>query len=132
VDWVFVNCWAVRNHQFTRGDIVVLISPKDPYDYIIKRLVGLEGDVFVNSNFNPAAAVTVGKGSCWVEGDNLKNSVDSNSNYGPVSQVRISFAKKVFNISRSMFDALGRMCTSLLRIFLWANCSAYHLVRRTP
>ena len=28
VDWVFVNCWAARNYDLKRGEIVVFISPK--------------------------------------------------------------------------------------------------------
>lgn len=28
VNWVFVNCWKARQHQFQRGDIVVFVSPK--------------------------------------------------------------------------------------------------------
>ncbi len=58
----------------------------DPYDFVIKRLVGLEGDVIENSDFSPNQPVVIAKGNCWVEGDNRKNSIDSNSAYGPISK----------------------------------------------
>ena len=58
----------------------------DPYDFVIKRLIGVEGDVIVNSSFAPRQAVAIDKGKCWVEGDNRRNSVDSYSNYGPISK----------------------------------------------
>lgn len=44
-DYVFLSRWAVRNYHVKRGDIVSLISPKSPDQTIIKRIVGLEGDV---------------------------------------------------------------------------------------
>lgn len=43
-DYVFLNRWAVRSHEVTRGDIISLKSPKDPDQRIIKRIVGLEGN----------------------------------------------------------------------------------------
>lgn len=33
---------------------------------------------------SPFSSVTLDKGSCWVEGDNARNSLDSNA-YGPIS-----------------------------------------------
>lgn len=53
---------------------------------MIKRLVGVEGDIILNSDYSPREQVVVGKGACWVEGDNRENSIDSNSAYGPISQ----------------------------------------------
>jgi len=84
VNWVFVNCWEGRRGRVERGDVVVFVSPKDPYDFVIKRLVGVEGDVVVGSDFSRHRPVVLDRGSCWVEGDNRKNSVDSFSNYGPI------------------------------------------------
>ncbi len=52
---------------------------------MIKRLVGLEGDEIVHSDYSPEKPVTIGRGWCWVEGDNRDNSIDSNSAYGPIS-----------------------------------------------
>lgn len=42
-DYVFLNRWAVRTLEIERGDIVSLISPKDPNQTLIKRVVGIEG-----------------------------------------------------------------------------------------
>lgn len=43
-DYVFLNRWAVRTLDIQRGDIVSLISPKDPDQKIIKRVVGVQGN----------------------------------------------------------------------------------------
>jgi len=84
LDWVWVSCWKARTFSFDRGDIVVFVSPKEPYDYVIKRVIGLEGDT-VRSHQNHHLRITVPQGHCWVEGDNWGNSVDSNK-YGPISK----------------------------------------------
>lgn len=42
-DYVFLNRWVVRSFEVKRGDIVSLISPKDPDLKIIKRVVGIQG-----------------------------------------------------------------------------------------
>lgn len=42
-DYVFLNRLAVRSYEVQRGDIVSLISPKDPKQKIIKRVVGVQG-----------------------------------------------------------------------------------------
>jgi len=84
LDWVWVSCWKARTFSFDRGDIVVFVSPKEPYDYVIKRVIGLEGDI-VRSHQNHHLRITVPQGHCWVEGDNWGNSVDSNK-YGPISK----------------------------------------------
>lgn len=42
-DYVFLNRWSVRSFDIKRGDIISLISPKDPDVKIIKRVIGLEG-----------------------------------------------------------------------------------------
>jgi len=82
VDWVWVSCWKARDYQFSRGDIVVFVSPKEPHDYVIKRVIGLEGDTVTSHQHSPIK-VKIPEGHCWVEGDNWNNSVDSNK-YGPI------------------------------------------------
>ncbi|KAK9720125.1 Signal peptidase, peptidase S26 [Popillia japonica] len=82
-DYVFLNRWAVRSHEVTRGDIISLKSPKDPDQRIIKRIVGLEGDIVATIGYK-SAIVRVPEGHCWVEGDHTGHSMDSN-NFGPVS-----------------------------------------------
>lgn len=42
-DYVFLNRWSIRSLDIKRGDIISLISPKDPDVKIIKRVIGLEG-----------------------------------------------------------------------------------------
>ncbi|XP_049340114.1 mitochondrial inner membrane protease subunit 2 isoform X2 [Astyanax mexicanus] len=47
-DVVLLNRWSVRNYQVQRGDIVSVVSPKNPKQKIIKRVIALEGD-FIKS-----------------------------------------------------------------------------------
>lgn len=82
-DYVFLSRWAVRDLCVERGDIVSLTSPKDPDQKIIKRVVGLQGDVVSTLGYKKPF-VRVPDGHCWVEGDHTGNSLDSNS-FGPVS-----------------------------------------------
>lgn len=42
-DYVFLNRWSARSLQVERGEIICLISPKDPDQKIIKRVVGIPG-----------------------------------------------------------------------------------------
>ena len=51
---------------------------------MIKRVICLEGDEVVNAPCRPGHTFVLGRGHCWVEGDNRANSVDSSSHYGPV------------------------------------------------
>ncbi|KAF2879234.1 hypothetical protein ILUMI_26936 [Ignelater luminosus] len=82
-DYVFLNRWAVRSQDIQRGEIISLISPKDPELKIIKRVVGLQGDLVVTLGYT-RAVVKIPEGHCWVEGDHTGHSMDSN-NFGPVS-----------------------------------------------
>ncbi|XP_077425042.1 mitochondrial inner membrane protease subunit 2 isoform X2 [Vanacampus margaritifer] len=50
-DVVLLNRWNVRNYHVQRGDIVSIMSPKNPEQKIIKRVIGLEGD-FIRSLAN--------------------------------------------------------------------------------
>ncbi|XP_056272708.1 mitochondrial inner membrane protease subunit 2 isoform X2 [Pseudoliparis swirei] len=43
-DVVLLNRWTVRNYEVQRGDVVSVMSPKNPQQKIIKRVIGLEGD----------------------------------------------------------------------------------------
>ncbi|KAK6619151.1 Mitochondrial inner membrane protease subunit 2 [Polyplax serrata] len=82
-DFVVLNKWAVRNYEIERGDIISLISPKNPDQRFIKRVVGLEGDI-VSTNGYKTSVVTIPQGHCWVEGDHIGSSLDSNT-FGPVA-----------------------------------------------
>lgn len=80
-DYVFLKRWAL---DVNRGDIVSLSSPKDPRQKLIKRVVGLEGDVIATLCYRKPF-VKVPTGHCWVEGDHAGHSLDSN-HFGPVSR----------------------------------------------
>jgi len=89
MDWVWVNCWRARKYALNRGDLVVYNSPKDPQEYLIKRLVADEGDTVKTEGRYCKPFVRIPQGHIWVEGDNWGNSVDSN-NYGPVAKGLVS------------------------------------------
>ncbi|XP_003967274.3 mitochondrial inner membrane protease subunit 2 isoform X5 [Takifugu rubripes] len=82
-DVVLLNRWSVRNHQVQRGDIVSVLSPKNPQQKIIKRVIGLEGD-FIRTLSYKNRYVRIPDGHFWIEGDHHGHSLDSNS-FGPVS-----------------------------------------------
>lgn len=111
-DYVFLSKWAVRNMYVQRGDIISLISPKDPSQKLIKRIVGLQGEflfrltvrdsfqlvvfccypkwiVWITGDIVPTIGykkpyVKIPPGHCWIEGDHTGHSLDSNT-FGPVS-----------------------------------------------
>lgn len=82
-DYVFLNRWAINHNTVERGDVVSLISPKNPDHRIIKRVIGIQGDIIKPVSIN-SELIHVPKGYCWVEGDHSGHSMDSN-HFGPVS-----------------------------------------------
>ncbi|KAL1502310.1 hypothetical protein ABEB36_007475 [Hypothenemus hampei] len=82
-DYVFLNRLAVRSYEIKRGDIVSLISPKNPSQKIIKRVVGIQGDIIKTLSYKENI-VQIPEGHFWIEGDHTGHSMDSN-NFGPVS-----------------------------------------------
>lgn len=84
-DYVFLNRWIIKGDDIglQRGDIVSLTSPKDPAQKIIKRVVGVEGDIVNTLNYK-SNIIKVPPGHIWVEGDHMGHSMDSNM-FGPVS-----------------------------------------------
>ncbi|KAG6802501.1 mitochondrial inner membrane protease subunit 2 isoform X1 [Apis mellifera caucasica] len=44
-DYVFLNRRAIRTQDIQRGEIVTVKSPKTPEQILIKRVVGLSGDI---------------------------------------------------------------------------------------
>jgi inner membrane protease subunit 2 len=80
-DRIVLDKLSVKLHKVKKGDIVVLKSPTDPSERVVKRMVGSEGEwVRAKKDDRP---VFIPAGYCWVEGDNQDFSTDSNS-YGPV------------------------------------------------
>ncbi|RNA31534.1 mitochondrial inner membrane protease subunit 2 [Brachionus plicatilis] len=61
-----------------RGDVVSLISPKNPKECFLKRVVGLPGDLVRTISYKKKY-VLVPEGHCWLEGDNYLKSYDSNA-----------------------------------------------------
>lgn len=82
-DFVFLSRWSSRSFSFDRGDMVSLISPKDPDQKIIKRIIALEGDLIRTLGYK-RRYVRIPEGHCWVEGDHTGHSLDSNF-FGPVA-----------------------------------------------
>ncbi|XP_029780690.1 mitochondrial inner membrane protease subunit 2 isoform X2 [Suricata suricatta] len=89
-DVVLLNHWKVRNFEVQRGDIVSLVSPKNPEQKIIKRVIALEGDI-VKTMGHKNRYVKVPRGHIWVEGDHHGHSFDSNS-FGPSSSASVSLS----------------------------------------
>ncbi|XP_066505927.1 mitochondrial inner membrane protease subunit 2 isoform X1 [Hoplias malabaricus] len=80
-DVVLLSRWSVRNYQVQRGDIVSVVSPKNPKQKIIKRVIALEGD-FIKTLGYKNRYVRVPDGHLWIEGDHHGHSFDSNT-FGP-------------------------------------------------
>ncbi|KYN01451.1 Integrin-alpha FG-GAP repeat-containing protein 2 [Cyphomyrmex costatus] len=82
-DYVFLNRWAIRNQDIQRGDVVCVVSPKVPNQTLIKRVVGLAGDIIGTHGYK-LCTIQVPEGHCWLEGDHVGHSMDSNT-FGPIS-----------------------------------------------
>ena len=69
-------------HSYERGDVVVLHSPTEPTEMVLKRVVAMGGD-WVRRRGGDQSFVRVPAGYLWIEGDSERFSTDSNS-YGAV------------------------------------------------
>ena len=81
-DWIIFSSFTIRDYNFQRGDVVCIASPRGSRERLIKRIIGLEGDIVRTLNYkNPY--VRIPEGHCWVEGDHHSQSMDSNF-FGPI------------------------------------------------
>ncbi|CAM0947921.1 unnamed protein product [Alopecurus aequalis] len=71
-----------RPLHFSRGDVVIFVSPVDHRSSVVKRIIGLPGD-WISVPETAAIIRKIPEGHCWVEGDNASVSWDSRY-YGPV------------------------------------------------
>lgn len=78
-DYVFLCKANFLAKNVSRGTIVSLISPKDPQQRIIKRVVGLQGDTISTTGNYRHKFVRIPEGHVWIEGDYVANSLDSNT-----------------------------------------------------
>ncbi|XP_033328917.2 mitochondrial inner membrane protease subunit 2 [Megalopta genalis] len=82
-DYVFLNHWIIHTKGIRRGEIVAVTSPKRPNETLIKRVVGLPGDI-ICTHGNCGNVLQIPEGHCWIEGDHTGYSLDSTT-FGPVS-----------------------------------------------
>lgn len=105
-----------------RGDIVTFWTPHKPEGLGVKRVIGIPGDTIVRNVKRvgrqkenegrvsekmgmevPPLVVTVPRGHIWVEGDNWRNTVDSND-YGTVCLAfTVVKVKMLMNFGRYLF-----------------------------
>lgn len=81
-DRVILNKWSTRDKRnLNVGDVVILVSPRDPTKIMIKRITAMPGDsIYI---IETGETKVIDEGHCWVEGDNQQSSYDSN-NFGQV------------------------------------------------
>nr|XP_031311069.1 mitochondrial inner membrane protease subunit 2 isoform X1 [Camelus dromedarius]XP_031311070.1 mitochondrial inner membrane protease subunit 2 isoform X1 [Camelus dromedarius]XP_031311071.1 mitochondrial inner membrane protease subunit 2 isoform X1 [Camelus dromedarius]XP_031311072.1 mitochondrial inner membrane protease subunit 2 isoform X1 [Camelus dromedarius] len=129
-DVVLLNHWKVRNFEVQRGDIVSLVSPKNPEQKIIKRVIALEGDI-VKTIGHKNRYVKVPRGHIWVEGDHHGHSFDSNS-FGP-SEKAISQQERNASIVEShpmypkflLFDEPSKFNYQLTKLCYFSWCFGF-------
>ncbi|XP_013419194.1 mitochondrial inner membrane protease subunit 2 [Lingula anatina] len=82
-DYIWMSKLGSQQFKYQRGNVVCLVSPKDPKERLIKRIIALEGDT-VKTLAYKNRQVTIPEGHCWVEGDSKYRSCDSNI-FGAIS-----------------------------------------------
>ncbi|CAA7394681.1 unnamed protein product [Spirodela intermedia] len=74
-DVLLVEKLCLDMYKFSNGDVIILKSPTDHKQMLVKRLIALPGDWIRD----PASRdiIKIPEGHCWVEGDNSAASFDS-------------------------------------------------------
>ncbi|BFZ55761.1 hypothetical protein PYCC9005_002802 [Savitreella phatthalungensis] len=85
-DWCLIDKWRhARGKGVAVGDLVVVAKPGLTDVYVLKRVIGMPGDVvLLDPTVSMNEYIKVPEGHVWIVGDNLPHSTDSR-HYGPVS-----------------------------------------------
>ncbi len=84
-DIVLVWKFGIKSNMALKiGDVVLLHSPTNPNQPIVKRIKGIQGDEIITKNPYPRKICTIPQNHLWLEGDG-NHSTDSNV-FGPVSK----------------------------------------------
>lgn len=87
VDFVYLSYFEVYFDWIKTGDIVVVKSPRNSSETIIKRVIGVEGDIInidaTNIITNAIIKLIIPKGHYWIEGDHKGYTYDS-TYFGPI------------------------------------------------
>ncbi|KAK9842321.1 hypothetical protein WJX81_006527 [Elliptochloris bilobata] len=105
-DVLVVDKWSAWRRKIEVGDVVLALSARTPHDRIIKRVLGMEGDIVrvLPTSRRPEGGgkQLVPPGHVWLQGDNTLNSTDSRD-FGPVPYNMV-LGRVVFKIA-----PLGKM-----------------------
>jgi signal peptidase I len=85
---------AYPNAEFGLGDVVLAVSPAEPEKLLVKRVVGVEGEVLVSKT--RGLSWKIPQNHVFLVGDNIFNSQDSRD-FGPVSRALVK-GKAVFRL----------------------------------
>lgn len=109
-DWCLVNKWHYRyGRNMKVGDLVVVSKPGSPDIFVLKRIIGMPGDVvLLDPSVSKGEFVKVPQGHIWITGDNLPHSTDSR-HYGPVAMglIRGKAIATVYPKWRTLDDGLA-------------------------
>lgn len=94
---VWVSVWRVKWRRVKAGDVVIFHSPTHPGEVLVKRVVAEEGEEVETKGYR-TRRVLVPRSHCWVEGDNIRASRDSNL-FGPVRALLVHTVASRVNIT---------------------------------